>query len=143
MTEAETEELSQMVCGSSIFKEDCYYRHRSRNSSPYRRDWRTLSSSSGRLIWDGTMFRCSTMEGCMRVTPRAGKLTRWSGQGIDGLKQSIVHRRIKLLKASPEFTTMKLVRSENEIWIDVDGQKIHPKWFQHSWWKMKWQCEDR
>ena len=37
----------------------------------------------------------------------------------------------------------KLVRSGNEIWIDVDGQKVHPKWFNHSWWKIKWECEDR
>ena len=144
MTKTECEELNNMVCGSSLCREECYYRRKKKNTSPYRRDWRYSGDSDvrGRLIYDGNIFRCSVMEYCSRITPKTGKLIKYLSEGVDELKKSILYRRVKLLKSSPEFTTMKLVRGDKKFWIDVDGQEINPKWFNHSWWTYKWICED-
>ena len=142
MTEAERKELDNMVCGSSIYREECHYRKLNLSDSPYQRRWGNSysSSSTNYLVYDGNIFRCNVKEDCCRITLKTGKLR---SKDLDPLKQSILYRRIKLLRESPEFTTVKLVRSGNKIWIDVDGREVSPRWFNHSWWKFKWECEER
>lgn len=142
MTETERKELDNMVCGASICREECHYRKLNLSDSPYQRRWdRSYSTSSvNYLVYDGNIFRCNVKEDCYRITPKTGKLRN---KDIDPLRQSILYRRIKLLKESPEFTTVKLVRSGNKIWIDVNGQEVSPRWFNYSWWKFKWECEER
>jgi hypothetical protein len=132
MTELEKQELYKMTCGSSLFGKDCGQR-------------------GGRLIYDGTMFRCCNQPNCWRVTPQTGKLVRhyWleriyvNGQfevrKIDNLKRSIANKKIKLLKECPEFMVMKLVQYDDDIRIDIDGQMIHPKKFAYHWWKFEWE----
>jgi hypothetical protein len=132
MTNEDKLELYKMVCGSSLFGGDC-------------------GQNGGRLIYDGVMFRCCNQPNCWRVTPSAGKLVRhywmerrytgdhWVDNKIDPLKRSIVNKKIKLLKESPEFTTMKLVKCGNDWRIDIEGKMIHPKKFSYHWWKFKWE----
>jgi len=143
MTKTERKELDDMVCGSSLCREDCHYRRLDLTLSPYQRYWgRSYSTSSTKnyLVYDGNIFRCNVKEDCYRITPRTGKLRL---REIDQLKQSILSRRIKLLKETPELTKIKLVRSGSRIWIDVNGREVNPKWFNHSWWEFQWDCEDR
>jgi len=143
ITKTERKELNNMVCGSSLCREECYFRRQNLSKSPYQRHWGNSyfsNSFENYLIYDGTMFRCNVMEECRRITPKTGKL-RWSE--ADALKQSILKRRIKLLKNFPEFTKIKLVRSGKKVWVDVDGREVSPRWFSHSWWKFHWDCEDR
>jgi hypothetical protein len=145
MTKREREELNNMVCGSSLCREECHYRRLDLSLSPYQR-WsrqRSYSRSSVKnyLVYDGHIFRCNVKEDCYRITPRTGKLRE--RRDLDPLKQSILSRRIKLLKETPELTKVKLVRSGKKIWIDVNGREVSPKWFNHSWWKFKWECEER
>jgi len=129
----EKQELHTMICGSSLFGHDCGH--------------------GGRLIYDGAMFRCCSQPNCWRVTPRAGKLVRhywmerryvrdsYVDNKIDPLKRSIVNKKIKLLKESPELVVMKLVKCGNEVRIDIDGQMINPRKFRNHWWKFRWQYE--
>lgn len=131
MTENDKQEIQKMICGSSLFGKDC--------------------GEGGRLVYDGTIFRCCARPICYRVTPRIGKLVNhyWmmrtyvNGQvvtkTIDNLKRSLANKKIKQLKDHPEFVVMKLVRSGDEVRIDIDGKLIHPKHFSHHWWKFKWE----
>lgn len=147
MTKKEREELDNMVCGSSICRDECHYRKLDLSLSPHQMNWSrnfySISSMKNYLVYDGNIFRCNVREDCYRITPKIGKLRYGYAERIDPLKQSLLNRRIKLLKESPEFSKIKLVRSDKGIWIDVNGQKVSPKWFNHSWWKFKWECEDR
>ena len=133
MIEEEKQELYKMICGSSLFGHECGQR-------------------GGRLIYDGTMFRCCNQPSCWRVTPQTGKLTKhyWMEQRyvgdryvdnkIDPLKRSLVNKRIKQLKDAPELSAMKLVKRDGgTIWVEIDGQLIHPKKFMHRWWMFKWE----
>jgi len=131
MMEEEKQELYKMVCGSPLFGHDC-------------------GQQGGRLIYDGTIFRCCNQPNCWRVSPRAGKLVRhywmerryvadhYVDNKIDPLKRSLVNKRIRQLKESPELTVMKLVQREGAIWIEIDGALIHPKKFMHRWWTFRW-----
>jgi hypothetical protein len=136
MTELEKQELYQMICGSPLFGHECGH-------------------VGGRLIYDGTMFRCCNQPSCWRVTPRAGKLVRhywmerryagntgYVDNKIDPLKRSIVNKKIKLLKESPELVVMKLVKCGSEWRINIDGRIIHPKRFSYHWWEFAWEREE-
>jgi hypothetical protein len=130
MTEEEKQDLNKIICGSSLFNYEC--------------------GEGGRLIYDGTIFRCCSRPVCYRVTPRVGKLVNhyWmerayvNGQvvtkKIDELKRSIANKKIRQLKDFPEFAVMKLVKNGEDIRIDIDGKLVHPKHFAHHWWKFVW-----
>ena len=133
-----SESVSKIICGSDLYHHhqeyECYYLRR-----------------GGRLVYDGSVFRCCLRDCCSRVTPRTGKLTKYVTQTynvrshcyepkMDKLKQSVIHKQIKRLKEDPEaLPIFHLVKKEDRIWVDTGEERLRdPREFSKWWWIIKW-----